>query len=66
MTRQMYDPETLQKVQEALCWAYRNGYSGAVEAAQELANHQGLKIEIMSLGGYGDTIAFVEQDKEGI
>ena len=56
----MYDPETLQKVQEALCWAYRTGYSGAEEAAQELSRHQGLKVEIVSLGSYGDTLAFVE------
>lgn len=52
-------PMTLRTVKEALCWAYRNGYSAAESAAQELAEATGEKVVKRDMGAYGDTLAFM-------
>jgi hypothetical protein len=61
MERTTYNPEMLQKVKEALCWAYRNGYSYARNAADELAAHLGERVETESLGFHGEMFRFVKK-----
>lgn len=57
-SRLSYDPSSLQKVQEALAWAYRSGYVFAEDAAKELADAMGWEVTKRDLGSYGDTIEF--------
>jgi hypothetical protein len=58
-----YDQKKQQKVQEALAWAYRQGYCYAEEAAREFADANGLRLEKRSLGQYGETLDFVDVEE---
>lgn len=52
----------LKKVEEALDWAYRQGYAYAKEAAVEYAQAAGAVVTMEDLGTYGYRLAFPDAD----
>lgn len=55
----------LKKVEDALDWAYRNGYAYAKEAAVEYASTAGAVVIMEDLDIYGYRLAFPDADTFG-
>jgi hypothetical protein len=58
----VHGDKDIKTVGEALDWAYRNGYSWGLAAAQAFARLQNLKLESEDLGTSGTRIVFREQN----